>query len=161
MVRKQTGHKDHGNSSVISKTQEDDLDVASIQSNCCSEYTDNPEQLDLRVLRGCRHMYNETNRILWSTNTLSFSDGNVFRNSIMTRTAAQKRLIKSLRRDMCFTRLDLDPDWSSALTMAIVRSLKGLRHLRLRLEHNRDVSYYEARRKKLSTRFPPFVYCGN
>lgn len=88
------------------------------------------ESMHLTVLRACRQTYNETNHVLWSTNTFSFADdGTTFRRFMDTRTTYQKRSLRKLRLDMHWEGGD-EKLWNRALGMACIRSLVGLRGLR-------------------------------
>ena len=85
----------------------------------------------LSVLRSCRQIYVEANNILWTSNTFSFADPTTFRRFLMTRSINQRRLIKSLRMQVG----RFSDYWNKSLTMALVRSLSGLRYLRLNIEY--------------------------
>ncbi|KAL9583120.1 MAG: hypothetical protein Q9212_002893 [Teloschistes hypoglaucus] len=93
------------------------------------------ETMRLTILRACRSIYVETNQILFSTNTFSFDDSVALKRFMMTRTAHQKRLIRSLRFDISWSRqshISYYPvAWSTKLSMALVRSLSNLRTVRL------------------------------
>ena len=90
------------------------------------------ETLSLDILRSCRQMYIEANQVLWSTNTFSFNGGIDFKSFMETRTLIQKRTLKKLRLSMDYS-LD-HKEWNSALNFAVLRSLHGLRHLRLSID---------------------------
>lgn len=99
------------------------------------------QTLHLSLLRACRQTYAEANRVLWISNTFSFGDAIGFKQFMMTRNSHRKRLIRSLRFEMdyAFNRPD---KWNNALQMSVVRSLSGLRSLRLQLVYNMDVSIW-------------------
>ena len=80
MICEQTGQENQGDCSIDSDLKGDDMNVISIHSICCSKHHDKPSKLGLRALRCCRYMYNETNDILWTINTFSFSEGTAFRS---------------------------------------------------------------------------------
>ena len=105
-------------------------------------YCDGREMVRLSVLRSCRQIYVEANKILWTTNTFSFADATTLKRFMMTRTINQKRSIASIRLQM-----ELDSyghrEWNTALNMPLVRSLCGLRHLRLHIEHEMNARSYE------------------
>ena len=92
------------------------------------------KKIDLRALRVCRQMYIEANDVLWSTNTFSFNDAAISLDRFMsTRTARQKRSLRKLQ-------LHLDWEWddggrvhNQVLSMRLIRSLAGLRILRLQI----------------------------
>ncbi|CAD6582110.1 MAG: hypothetical protein ASARMPREDX12_000758 [Alectoria sarmentosa] len=105
-------------------------------------YCEFHEMMRLSVLRSCRQIYVEANQILWTTNTFSFADGTALRRFMMTLTINQRRLIKSLRLQMEWD-MYMDKEWNNALNMALVRSLSGLRRLRLRIDQHMDARIYE------------------
>ncbi|KAL8671564.1 MAG: hypothetical protein Q9168_003949 [Polycauliona sp. 1 TL-2023] len=85
--------------------------------------------MSLSVLRTSRQIFVEANQVLWTTNTFSFANGDVFGEFMKTRNIHQKRLIHTLRFEMSWG--NDDGDWSTALSMRLVKSLIGLRTLRL------------------------------
>lgn len=93
--------------------------------------------MHLTILRASRQIYVEANRILWATNIFSFADGPTLKHFMKTRNAHQKRLIHSLRFDMNWI-CQREKEWNSALNMATIRSLTGLRALRLRITFDPD-----------------------
>ncbi len=103
-----------------------------------------PESVHLTVLRVCRQVYNEANNILWTTNTFSFSDAvPTFTNFMEARTTPQKRLMRKLRLQINWVS-DEYKDWNGALKMKLIRSLTGLRSLRLHINESMGaVSYQE------------------
>lgn len=103
---------------------------------CCGH-----EMMRLSVLRSCRQIYIETNKIIGTTNTFSFAHPMTFKRFVMTRTINQKRSIKSLRLQMKWDYEDTE--WNKALNMALVRSISGLRRLRLCISHRIDGTRYE------------------
>ena len=98
----------------------------------------------LSVLRSCRQIYVEANNILWTSNTFSFADSVTFKRFMMTRTIHQKRLIESLRLQMEW----VDYQWDRSLKMALVRSLSGLRRLRLNMEQKLLIGSYESAKSR-------------
>lgn len=90
------------------------------------------EGMRLTVLRASHQIYTEANRILWTTNTYSFPEATTFQRFMMTRTISQKRLIRNLRFEMEWD-CGLARCWNKALSMALVKSLIGLRTLRLNI----------------------------
>ncbi|KAL9611712.1 MAG: hypothetical protein Q9204_009005, partial [Flavoplaca sp. TL-2023a] len=118
--------------------------------------------MHLTLLRASRQIYVEANRILWTTNTFSFNDGPTFGEFMKTRNIHQKRLIHNLRFEMRWGWGD-EFRWNSAFSMALVKSLSGLRTLRLQIvcnlkkecwEYNKDrfvrLSTYTESLRKLS-----------
>ncbi|KAL8760569.1 MAG: hypothetical protein Q9184_003251 [Pyrenodesmia sp. 2 TL-2023] len=80
-------------------------------------------------------MYAEANRILWTTNTFSFTEASIFKEFIRIRHIHQKRLIRNFRFKMDWCSIGRWP-WNSALNMALVKSCTGLRTLRLHITLN-------------------------
>ncbi len=122
-------------------------------------YYDLREMMRLSVLRSCRQIFVEANYILWTTNTFSFADATTFSRFMMTRTINQKRSIKSLRLQTAEWALYDDREWNKALNMALVRSLSGLRRLRLHIEHKMDPKGYEIA-KRYDVRYTSTVFEG-
>lgn len=97
--------------------------------------------MHLTALRVCRQMYIEANNVLWSTNTFSFTDDAIFVLFMNVRTTYQ---IRSLRR----LRLQLDWSWGEyswkrVLGITLIRSLTGLRSLRLQITHTTTAASYQ------------------
>lgn len=95
-----------------------------------------PSTMRLNILRASRQIYSEAGQILWTTNTFSFTNGVTFNRFMMDRTVDQKRLIRSLRFEMCWGEYshwndELVEDWNSALNSSLVRSIQNVRSLRL------------------------------
>lgn len=90
------------------------------------------ETLPLQILRSCRQMYIEANQILWSSNSFSFNESIASKCFMGTRTVIQKRALKRLRLEMEW-HLGGHKEWDSALSIAVIRSLHGLQHLRLNI----------------------------
>ena len=124
---------------------ESNLDYDLVEPDKIYEVWPDREMVRLSVLRSCRQIYVETNNIIWTTNTFSFADATTLKRFIMTRTINQKRSIKSIRLQM---ELDFDgyKEWNTALNMPLVRSLSGLRRLRLRIESEMNARDYESAR---------------
>ena len=100
------------------------------------------EEMHLTALRVCRQIYTEANSVLWSTNTFSFYDEATFRHFMDTRTTCQKRSLKKLRLQInCVA--NEEAAWSRVLGMKLIRSLVGLRSLRLQMNHITDVETYQ------------------
>ncbi|KAL8676310.1 MAG: hypothetical protein Q9224_007299, partial [Gallowayella concinna] len=95
------------------------------------------EGMRLTVLRASRQMYTEANRVLWTSNTFSFPECITLKRFMMTRSIHQKRLIRSLRFEMEWGALSgLEQSYDRVLTMPVVKSLIGLRSLRLNILHD-------------------------
>ena len=107
------------------------------------QFYSNHETMRLTVLRVSNQTYAEATRVLWSSNTFSFPDGVTAKRFLMTRTMNQKRLIRSLRFEMQWWLEQYYKEWNSALTMPVVRSLSGLRNLRVLITHDMEAELYE------------------
>lgn len=102
-----------------------------------------PESMHLTVLRVCRQVYCEANDILWATNTFSFDDADpTFIDFMESRTTRQKQILKKLRLQMDWVYED-DKCWNRVLRMTLIRSLVGLRSLRLQINHSMKAEVYQ------------------
>ena len=113
-----------------------DLDYEDPGSTRPIDYHDH-EGMRLTVLRASRQLYAEANQILWTTNTFSFPEGSTFQRFMKNRTINQKRLMRSLRLEMDWG-FDLGREWNKALNMVLVKSMIGLRTLRLNILHDME-----------------------
>ena len=96
------------------------------------------ERMQLSFLRCSRQIYNEASGTLWTTNMFSFADHVTLKQFMAARNLSQKHALQKLHLDMDWT-LEYARDWSDALKLALMRSLRGLRHLRVRItEWSRD-----------------------
>ena len=109
---------------------------------CCGSKREQSthEEIHLTALRVCRQIYNEADRVLWSTNTFSFDDEVTFLRFMDTRTTCQKRSLKKLRLQMNAWE---DASWSSVLGIRLIRSLVGLRSLRLQINFFMHAKRYQ------------------
>ena len=87
-----------------------------------------PEQLDLRILRACKKVYNECTQVLWASNLLYFDHPKVFAHFVKERTAAQKAIPMNLYLIMD---QGFPGQWRKLLTPKFVLSLKGLREIHI------------------------------
>ncbi|KAL8847952.1 MAG: hypothetical protein Q9221_007017 [Calogaya cf. arnoldii] len=108
-----------------------DLDYDDSGSSKPVEYHDH-EGMRLTVLRASHQIYTEANRVLWATNTFSFPECLTFKRFMMKRKISQKRLIGGLRFEMEWD-CGLINEWNRNLSMTLVKSLIGLRTLRLNI----------------------------
>ena len=100
----------------------------------------------LTALRVCRQVYNEATIVLYSTNIFSFDDeGKSFDRFMRARTTRQKQLLRKLRLDMG---LEQWSSWSPLLDMPLIRSLTGLRILRLQIDHRMKALCYSELRSQ-------------
>lgn len=101
------------------------------------------KSVHLKALRVCRQIHDEASYVLWTTNTFSFNDAaKTFYHFMSGRTTYQKELIKSLRLQMDWV-WEEDKLWNVALDMGLLRSLTGLRSLRLQVNHRVPPGYNE------------------
>ena len=121
------------------------------------DYCFGREMVRLGVLRSCRQIYVEANNILWTTNTFSFADATTLKRFMMTRTINQKHSIKSIRLQMAFEIYEWEKEWNTALSMPLVRSLSGLRCLRLSIEYEMKAKNYNSAKPTTSFLTPPIV----
>ncbi len=104
---------------------------------------DPPESVHLTVLRVCRQIYNEANDVLWSTNTFSFCEADpAFVDFIESRTTYQKKTLRKLRLQMDWVYED-EKGWNRILGAKRLRSLTGVRSLRLQINHSMTASLYQ------------------
>lgn len=102
-----------------------------------------PESMHLTVLRVCRQTYNEANNVLWTTNTFSFNDADpTFVDFMESRSTPQKKLLRKLRLQMDWVYED-DKCWNRVLRITLIRSLIGLRSLRLQINHSMKAKVYQ------------------
>ena len=103
--------------------------------------------MHLTALRVCRQVYNEANFVLWTTNTFSFADSAnpSFLTFMKSWTMHQKQLLKRPRLQMDWDYLDED-SWTRTFGMPLIRSLTGLRKLRLQINRPLGAENYHRRR---------------
>ena len=97
--------------------------------------------MHLTVLRVCNQIYTEAARVLWTSNTFSFRDGMAMKRFLMNRNIKQKGMLRSLRLNMAWWTQDPE-EWDKALTMQVLNSVPGLRHLRLHITHKMNAQRY-------------------
>ncbi|KAI4250324.1 MAG: hypothetical protein LQ352_005377 [Teloschistes flavicans] len=102
------------------------------------------DTMRLSILRSSRQIYVEANEILWTTNTFSFTEPIAFKHFMSTRNVHQKRLLRSLRFEQEWFFPECSKGWNNALLLPMVRSLSGLRHLRLHITHSMEATLYES-----------------
>lgn len=98
----------------------------------------------LTILRLSRQIYVEANKVLWTTNTFSFTDPMAFKRFMSTRSVHQKRMLRNLRLEFEWSLMDSSKAWNSALILPMVRSLSGLRHLRLLMAYDIEATRYSS-----------------
>ena len=104
---------------------------------------DRNEMMHLTLLRSCRQIYVEANSMLWTTNTYSFSDATTFKRFMMTRNIHQKRMIRKLRIDFPGHLAGCEASWDGALNTALIRSMSGLRCLRIQMDFIMETTHYK------------------
>jgi hypothetical protein len=113
-------------------------------SNKTQDFVEKYAKPYLQLLRTCRQIYLEASRVLWTTNTFSFSSPGALKMFMNDRKTAQKQLLKNLHLDMAWHWNNQKHNWEKALTMTLVRSLKGLKTFHLYIEQcllNRDFTF--------------------
>ncbi|CAD6571180.1 MAG: hypothetical protein ASARMPREDX12_004156 [Alectoria sarmentosa] len=101
------------------------------------------KSMHLTALRVCRQIYDEGSNLLWSTNTFSFNEAATsFHHFMDERTTRQKRCLRRLRLQMDWA-WEEDKAWNRALGMTLIRSLTGLRSLRLQINHSMEAAFYQ------------------
>lgn len=100
------------------------------------------DTMRLTIMRSSRQIYVEANQVLWTTNTFSFTDPMAFKRFMSTRNVHQKRMLRNLRLEFEWSLPDSSKAWNSALIMPIVRSLSGLRNLRLFMSYDMGEALY-------------------
>jgi hypothetical protein len=97
-------------------------------------FSDKDSKPCVQVLRTCRQIYPEASRVLWATNTFSFTRPETLKAFMSDRKTAQKQLLKNLHLNMTWNMKEHKRAWEKVLTLTLVRSLKGLRAVHLRIE---------------------------
>ncbi|KAG7005650.1 autophagy-related protein 28 [Physcia stellaris] len=91
------------------------------------------ERLDLRILRSCRQLYNESNQALWTTNTFAFDNQITFRLFMRAPNHIQKQLLSKI-----YMRQYWLQHWEETMDRKILNSLKGLRAVHVMIESDED-----------------------
>ena len=99
-------------------------------------------EMHLCLLRTCRQVYIEANRILWGTNVFSLYDGYTFSSFINDRSLYQKGLIKKLRLVMKFGRIECQL-WNDSLTIPLMKCLHSLRMVWLVINERHEAAVVE------------------
>lgn len=100
-----------------------------------------PKYMHLAVLRVCRQIYNEANHVLRTTNTFSLNDAGLsFYHFMEDRTTHQKRLLRRLRLQMDWIWVE-EKIWDRPFSAKLIKSLTGLRILRLQINHQMDAMF--------------------
>jgi len=82
---------------------------------------------NLSILRTCRMVYHEANRILWRSNTFSFNSSEGFSTFLGRRTSLQLHFLTKLH--LIFDSRDFDPDYTAWTKTLSVPVIKGLREV--------------------------------
>ena len=135
--------KINGNEEIVRRQPHHDCDDERAYDIPANREQWGHESMDLKTLQVCRQIYNEANNVLWSTNTFSFNDAGLNLHHFMNaRTTHQKQLLRRLR-------LQMDWVWEEAdlfnrvlnPTFIDIRSLTGLRFLRLKINHSLETAH--------------------
>lgn len=93
---------------------------------------------DLAVLAVCRLLYEESNNILWETNTFSFDDPESFKGFITSLIPSQKSKFRKMHLSMRAPIDEIDdsnsgifPKWEKAMSARLLTSLKNLKILHI------------------------------
>ena len=104
------------------------------------------ESMHLGILRVCGQFYSGASYALWTTNTFSFNDAaRTFNHFMKGRTSHQKGMLRRLRFQMDWVWSE-DGPWNRALDMTLIKSLTGVRSLRLQINHSVEAfTHYQAK----------------
>ena len=106
---------------------------------------------NLSVLAVCRQLYEESNRILWQTNTFSFDDSLSFQSFVAGMSSSQKRRLKKIhismpvKVDETLRRTKHSTDWAEVISPRVLTPLKNLNIINLSFDqysHNLDPKEY-------------------
>ncbi len=92
---------------------------------------------DLSILAACRLLYEESNNVLWQTNTFSFDDSDSFMKFCSSMNPSQKHKLKKIHISMPMaidwdsSRADLCAGWARAITPRALTPLKNLNTIHL------------------------------
>ena len=111
-------------------------DPLPLQATSIPEDLHRPMRDALTILSVCRQLYEESNFILWSTNTFSFDHAPSLIEFISSLNPAQKRNMKSLHLIINAQLAPwYEPRWSQVLNTKYLSMLRGLETLQLCIEH--------------------------
>jgi hypothetical protein len=107
-------------------------------------------RISIGVLKVCRQVYIEANRILWSTTTWSFTHALAFSQFMDRRNAVQRRLMQKLHLDLdpryCWVRKNWADGWYAALHKRVLSRFTAL-----------EVLYLDIRDNQYGPRYPPRI----
>ena len=146
MVEDSTWIKSNGDEEIVWRQPHYHCDVQLAYNHRADPKLWDHKCMHLSALRVCRQIYSEASDVLWTTNTFSFNDAALSFHCFMEeRTTYQKQLLRRLRLQMDWVWGE-DGPWNCALDMALIKSLTGLRSLRLQINHSVGAwSYQQAR----------------
>jgi len=91
--------------------------------------------IDLKVLGACRQLYEESNYLLWATNTFSFDDANSLNKFLASLNPAQKRNLSGIHISAEVDHAQIArwwcEQWSLSLKMSYINMLRGVQNLHL------------------------------
>ncbi len=162
MVENSRRTKTNGNEKIIRRQPHRDCDVELAYDIRTDREQWGHESMDLKALQVCRQIYNEANIVLWSTNTFSFNDAGIsLKHFMKARTTHQKRLLRRLRVEMDWV-WEEDDLFDRVLHPTFIKSLTGLRCVRLQINHSEETADYQEAKARdgpslVQTRYLEFV----
>ena len=97
---------------------------------------------DLSVLAACRLLYEESNNILWQTNTFSFDDPLSFKMFVASMNQSQKHKLKEIHTRMDITinkrssKADVSASWAKVVVPRMLMPLQNLKVLHLSFDQH-------------------------
>ena len=96
---------------------------------------------NLSVLAVCRQLYEESNNILWQSNTFSFDNSFAFQSFLAGMNSSQQHKLKkihittSVKVDEILFRAKLSVDWANVMSPHLLAPLKNLNIIHLSFDH--------------------------
>ena len=103
---------------------------------------------NLSVLAVCRKLYEESNNILWQTNTFSFDDSFAFQSFLAGMNSSQEHKLNrihistSVKVDEILFRAKLSVDWANVMSPHVLTPLKNLNIIHLSFDHYTNTKQY-------------------
>lgn len=105
-------------------------------------------RISISVLRVCRQVYVEANRMLWRTTTWSFTHALAFSQFMDRRNAVQRRLMRKLHLDLdpryCWVRENWAAGWHAALHKRVLSRFLALEVLHVDIRDNQYGPHHAA-----------------